>query len=108
MSQPHAHAGKSLIEIIWEELDTVLDRLMSDGEPNEEVYAEEFIDKSVSGAEGKADALHWRDKIREWGEERGQAQGLAFALAVLTNPYEVNVDAIREQAMERWEQANSD
>jgi hypothetical protein len=34
---------------------------------------------------------------------KGQALGLAIALAYLYNPIEPNVDAVRETAMERWE-----
>lgn len=34
---------------------------------------------------------------------KGRANGLAQALATMYNPIEPNVDAVREAAMERWE-----
>lgn len=70
--EPLANAGRSIIEIIWEEMDAVYARLMAG-----------------AGSVAKGD--------------KGRAAGLAYALAVMTNPYEVNIDAIREQAHERWE-----
>lgn len=96
---PHVNAGKTLIDIIWEELDVVVDRLKTDGKPSDteppseaagERAWEEFIDQE-------------HEEWQHYGEERGQAQGLAYALAVLTNPYNVDVDAIRAEALERWE-----
>lgn len=70
--EPLANAGRSIIEIVWEEMDAVYGRLMA-GE----------------GARAKGD--------------KGRAAGLAYALAVMTNPYAVNVETIREQAHARWE-----
>lgn len=81
------HAGRSIIEILWEELDSIMDRLVEDGEP-------EAWTHTVAGRK----AL---EAVREWGEERGQAQGMAYAIAVLTNPYHVDVDAIRAEAVRR-------
>lgn len=34
---------------------------------------------------------------------KGQAYGLALALATFLNPYAPNVDAVREEAVSRWE-----
>lgn len=88
------HAGKSILEIIWEELDDVMDRLMDKGVPT-------FPSAARTPAES------WRDQAEEWqlyGEERGRAQGVAYALAVLTNPYHIDVDAIRATALERWKE----
>ena len=33
---------------------------------------------------------------------RGRAYGVASCLAILEQPYSPNVDAVRERAMERW------
>lgn len=33
----------------------------------------------------------------------GRAEGLAYAIAVMQNPYLPNIDNVREQAAERWE-----
>lgn len=37
---------------------------------------------------------------------KGMALGLATALAILTNGYDPDIDAIRAQAYERWEARN--
>jgi hypothetical protein len=37
-------------------------------------------------------------------DDRGIAQGLAYAIAIMQNPYRPNIDTVREQAAERWEQ----
>lgn len=73
--QPLANAGKSIIELVWDQMDAVYARLMS-------------------GETEKGD--------------KGQARGLAIALAILTNPYANDVDAIRMQAHARWEDAQPD
>lgn len=39
----------------------------------------------------------------EDGRDPGRAEGVAHALAVFTNPYVPNIEAIREEAMDRWE-----
>lgn len=36
-------------------------------------------------------------------DDRGQAQGLAMALAIFLNPYSPRIDVIKEEAMERWQ-----
>lgn len=82
------HAGRSLLEILWEELDAVMERLMTDEKPD-------FRGSGVPYEERY-------ELIRAWGEERGQAQGLAYAIAVLTNPYAPSVPAIRQEAVARW------
>lgn len=70
--RPLVNAGRSIIEIIWEEMDAVYARLMAG-----------------DGARAKGD--------------KGRAAGLAYALAVMYNPYEPNVEAVREAAHARWE-----
>lgn len=70
-------AGPSLIDSIWEELDVAVANLMT--------------------APGKVfDAT--------LNVYKGQALGLATALAILTNPYAKDIDAIRLEAMARYNQ----
>lgn len=85
------NAGKSILEIMWEELDEIMDRLMTDGRPED--------DPAIVVLDTRGLAAEWQ----AYGEERGQAQGVAYCLAVLINPYAVNVDNVRSTAMERWE-----
>lgn len=68
--------GKTILELLWGELDAVMDRLMTGG-------------------------------AAEDGRDPGRAEGVAFAIAVMQNPYLPNIDAVREQAMERWEAQES-
>lgn len=68
-------AGRSIREIVWEELDVVMERLMSGNQAED-------------------------------GRDAGRAEGLAFALAIFQNPYLPSVDAVRAEAVERWETAN--
>jgi len=81
-------AWQALREELWSELDRIVDRIMSEGEP--------YWTLSDSSAEVAG-------PLREWGELRGKAQGIAYALAMMENPYLPNVDSIREKAMTRWE-----
>lgn len=70
-SAPSACAGKSLVEIMWDELDHLVDNLMDDG--------------SEAGD----------------GLDKGRADGVAFCIALITNPYYPNVPAVKAEAMDR-------
>lgn len=65
--------GKSLYEMVWDELMAITDRLMTDSAAEDDV---------------------------------GAARGIAYVLAIMQNPYRPNVEAIKEQAMDRWEEEN--
>lgn len=84
--------GKSILEMLWDELDAHTSRLLSDYEDWEIPEDEAKTRPDLKG-------------IREWGEARGYAQGMAYALAVLMNPYAPNVDSIREMVVERMDDA---
>lgn len=82
---------QALFEELWKELDTIVDHIMSEGHPTgRNTWNPDSIESM-------------QRQFQEYGEWRGQAQGVAYALAVLTNPYDPNVDKIRAEAMERWE-----
>jgi hypothetical protein len=66
--------GKSILEMMWEELDAIVERLMGGG-----------------AAE----------------EDTGRAQGVAYAIAVIENPYLPDMERIRNEAMDRWESSNA-
>lgn len=76
----HPWAGQSIKEGITTELDTVVSRLVSDGRPDSDAGPNTWM---------------------EYGEERGQAQGLAYALAMINNPYKPNVPETKRDAVER-------
>jgi hypothetical protein len=68
--------GKTLYDMIWDEMMVVTDRLI--------------------GAGDEADP-----------DDVGAARSLAWVIAVMQNPYLPNVDAVREQVMERWERQDA-
>lgn len=78
--EPSKHAGPSLRELVFRKLDEVMDWLME----TEQEGGDE-LDQKV-----------------------GEARGLATALAIFTNPYNPSVDAIRAEAMDRWEARNAE
>jgi hypothetical protein len=99
---PHPYAGMSVLDILWQDLDDCMDKLMEEGAPDRGTLVEELHDGNNYEAASSL-ATSWYDTLKEWGELRGQAQGLAFAIAVLTNPYAIDVPAVKKEAMQRWE-----
>lgn len=87
---------REILSELWKELDTIVDHIMSTVEPTTWV---EDQDPNPRDPEPVGGAEEWR----QYGEWRGQAQGVAYAIAVLSNPYGPDVDAVRHEAMERWE-----
>jgi len=70
--------GKSLLAMMWEELDSIMDRLMHPGSEAED------------------------------GRDPGRAEGVAYCIAVVQSPYAPNINDIRAQAVERWEERNAE
>lgn len=72
-----ACGGETILELLWRELMVVIDRLMSDGQQSGD------------------------------GKDPGRAEGIAYAIAIMQNPYRPSVDDVREQAMARWEEEDA-
>ena len=70
-----ACGGRTLLELMWDELDAITDRLMTGQESDD-------------------------------GRDPGRAEGMAYAIAVMQNPYRPSWESVRDQAVERWEQEN--
>jgi hypothetical protein len=100
--EAHQYAGMSILDILWQDLDDVMDQLMSEGAPEKSSLAGDLFTTN-SKADASALANEWYATLKEWGELRGQAQGLAFAIAVLTNPYDADVQVVKQEAKQRWE-----
>lgn len=98
MTKP-ANAGRSILEIIKDMLDDRLDDIMS-GETPESWVDDQDPDPQDPDPVGSAE--EWEN----WGNLRGTAWGLAYAVAVIENPYEVSVPRVRQEAMERWKERN--
>ena len=71
----HPDANKFAVEAMWAALDDVVDRL------------QRRVNKG-------------KEPLKS---DRGEALGLATAIALLSNPIEPDVDEVRSVAMERWE-----
>lgn len=65
--------GPSILELLWQELMSVCDRL-------------------YTGAEA------------EDGRDPGRAEGVAFAIAVMTNPYKPDIEEVRAEVARRWKE----
>lgn len=82
-------AGMSILERCWQELDDIMDQIMEEGEPE------------VDPAKQPTTAA---TRYRQWGELRGQAQGVAYCIAMISNPYEPDLPAIKREAKQRWDE----
>lgn len=91
-----ATAGKSILDLLWEKLDAAMDDLMDVEQPSEWIADE---DPNPRNCDPTGMAREWET----WGTLRGTARGLAEAIALITNVYEPDLDAVRAEAMERWE-----
>jgi hypothetical protein len=70
-------AGRSLLEIMWEELNAIMERLMSGNAADD-------------------------------GRDPGRAEGVAYCIAVVQQPYNPSIDSVRQQAMQHWREENPD
>ena len=75
-SEPGDCAGRSILEMIEDELDKTFEWLKGNLEGQDE--------RAIENAKGKA-------------------QGYAESLAIIRNPYYPNVNAVKAEAVERWE-----
>jgi hypothetical protein len=99
----HPYAGMSVLDILWDELDTIMDQLMEEGAPEKSSLAKEIMGGCSTIREASELADGWYGTLKGWGELRGQAQGVAYAIAVCTNPYACDVPAIKREARARWD-----
>jgi hypothetical protein len=70
-------AGRSIVEMMEDELDSVVERLMNGGAADD-------------------------------GRDPGRAEGMAFCIALIRQPYNPNMESVREAAMDRYERAQED
>jgi hypothetical protein len=81
--------GKTLLQLLW-------DQLM-------EAYGDIVTWQPTVTDPDRPDWMH-QDDAEDLGRHKGVALGLAQAIAFITNPYAPNVDAVREEAVRRWEE----
>lgn len=84
----------TMLALLWSELDSVVDRLYSDP-----MTLDDLVEDLGMGVHSEAELR--ADQFLSWGEDRGKAQGLAYAIAVLLNPRNPDVEAVRAEAVTR-------
>lgn len=105
------HVGMSLIEQLWEQLDSQYNQL-------KELHAEtEGIDKKkmaaiMSGTYKRADGPPLSvDDVIQYLQQQGKVQALCFAVGTIAYPYDPPLERIakvRAELPERWENAYGD
>jgi hypothetical protein len=112
----HEHAGRSILDIFWEKMDEKFDALMElrDGEGADDEGYNDFVTADEDEAEDAASEWsEWVDAassedvdlLIRLRETKRECTALAWAIAVLTNPYKPNINAIRVEARNRWDEA---
>lgn len=88
------YGGPTLLEALWNEMDTIMERLMT-GQTSDDVC-------SQSGYHGVS--LEDPSLVCEHEDngDKYRAQQMAWVLAIVTDPYEPSVDKIRAETMARW------
>lgn len=100
------HAGRSLIEILWEQLDAQYAKLMDIHEDGKAYNQKRIAELLEHGKASPAVRAQYAEEVFTSVELRGKVAGLAYSIAKITSPYgEVKkaMDAVREEARERWE-----
>lgn len=94
--------GKSIIDLLWDDLDSTMDLLMEECDTCEKLAGAHSMGSVVS-----RDCEYFQiNTVLEYSidEYRGRAQGVAYALALMSNPYLRNVDEVRNLAKKRYDQ----
>lgn len=68
-----ACGGQTILELLWQEMMVVYERLMTGQDAEHDV---------------------------------GIAQGIAYSIAIMQNPYRPSIDDVREQAAQRWDESD--
>lgn len=89
------YGGPTLLEALWAEMDTLMERLMTGQESDED-----FCGRKGSLCAGNPDG-HDPCEHPDNGDKY-RAQELAWVLSIVSAPYNPSVDAIRAEAMRRW------
>jgi hypothetical protein len=88
-------AGKSLLEMLWDQLMEAYADLMTMAWQRQE-YADHPDDHAI-------DLEEFQQFVEDHGKAKGACLGLATAIAIITNPYAPDVDAVRAEVAQRHE-----
>lgn len=89
-----------VLKELWDDLDSCMYRLMTDGRPKT------VPEYSATGSAIEHTMAQYERHSSEWqayGKEQGFALGLALAIAKIDNLGEPDIEAVRREAVRRWE-----
>lgn len=72
-----AVSAPTILQTLWGELDRIVERLLAGP-----------------------------DAVAEDGRDQGRAEGVAYCIAVMTNPYQPDIEAVKTECMRRYREAN--
>lgn len=90
---PH---GRSIRDMIWQELDDCMDWLMT-MKPEPEPW---WLERQPDG-ENIGD---FRRQWQEYGKHQGKAEELAFVIALFEDPIHPDMDSVRAAAVDRYKE----
>lgn len=90
------YGGPTLLEALWSEMDRLMEALMTGQTADDKCKIKGYHGVPAPYDDHQADCEHWDNG------DRYRAEELAWVLAIVTNAYNPSVDAIRAEAMRRW------
>jgi hypothetical protein len=97
VAEGHSAAGRSIIEMLWEQADILYAKLM---DVDQAWAVEDIAEYDFQGAEEDAQS------VADYWELRGKLGGLSYALGRMLHTYDKPKDAIdkiKAELRERWE-----
>ena len=98
------HAGQSLIEMLWEQLDAQYNRL-------KELHAETGGVTVESVMKGYRTSFDKGQQAVDYLQQQGKVQGLCFAVGTIMYPYDPpkdRIEKVRAELPQRWADAYGD
>jgi hypothetical protein len=107
MADGHSTAGRSIIEMLWEQADILYAKLMDVEEP----WQADDIAEVIGSRADQETAEEQAQEITDYWELRGKLGGLSYALGRMLHMYDKPKDAIdkiKAELRERWESENEE
>jgi hypothetical protein len=105
VAEGHSTAGRSIIEMLWEQADILYAQLVN--RMDNQIHAvDNIVDYLAGDVEFEDDAEDVAQSIAEYWELRGKLGGLTYSLAKMLNPYEntkKQMDEVKDMLRQRWE-----
>lgn len=97
------YGGPTLLEALWSEMDSIMERLMTGQESDDRCSRKPNACKTHFNAEPDGiEPLENEPCGHADNGDKYRAQELAWVLAIVSNAYDPSVDAIRAEAVNRW------